>query len=154
VTERWLPVVGFPQYEVSDHGRVRSKRGLLKLTPHKIYGYVYVWLGKPAKGRRVHQLVLGAFVGPCPPGQEGCHGPDMDKTNNRLTNLRWDTHLSNMAEVDLSGQRNGAAKITDEETADVAVRYLNGEKSAALAREFSISQDRVTQIARAARAAA
>jgi hypothetical protein len=46
----------------------------------------------------VHRLVLAAFVGPCPPGNDACHG-DGDPTNNRLTNLRWDTHRENMRDM-------------------------------------------------------
>lgn len=45
--------------------------------------------------RSVHQLILETFVGPKPDGMEGCHYPDSDKSNNRLDNLRWDTHGEN-----------------------------------------------------------
>ena len=44
---------------------------------------------------RLHRLVLETFVGPCPDGMEGCHN-DGDATNNRLENLRWDTHKANI----------------------------------------------------------
>lgn len=43
----------------------------------------------------VHRLVLDAFVGPRPSGMQACHYPDFDKGNNRLENLRWDTHAEN-----------------------------------------------------------
>jgi hypothetical protein len=46
------------------------------------------------KGRRIHRLVLQAFVGPCPAGQECCHG-DGDPSNNVLSNLRWGTRSDN-----------------------------------------------------------
>jgi hypothetical protein len=42
----------------------------------------------------VARLVLGGFVGPCPPGQEACH-ENGDRSDNRLTNLRWDTPSNN-----------------------------------------------------------
>jgi len=44
--------------------------------------------------KRVHRLVLEAFIGPAPKGTICCHN-DGDPTNNRLENLRWDTHSSN-----------------------------------------------------------
>jgi hypothetical protein len=43
----------------------------------------------------VHRLVLQAFIGPCPEGYEACH-EDGDPFNNRLSNLRWDTHVENI----------------------------------------------------------
>ena len=33
--EKWLPVVGYPDYEVSDHGRVRS---LTRIKDHPVNG--------------------------------------------------------------------------------------------------------------------
>ena len=53
---------------------------------------------------RVHQLVLCAFVGPCPKGLEGCHN-DGDPTNNCVSNLRWDSHIGNLADMDKHGTR-------------------------------------------------
>ncbi len=43
---------------------------------------------------KVHWVVMLAFVGPCPKGLIVCHN-DGDKTNNRLSNLRYDTQRSN-----------------------------------------------------------
>ncbi|MFJ4997148.1 NUMOD4 motif-containing HNH endonuclease [Microbacterium sp. NPDC088619] len=101
--EQWRSVVGYDLYEVSDLGRVRSKRGprrILKAQPTRD-GYLVLNLSQ--KGtvtkRRIHQLVLEAFVGPREEGQEACHG-DGRRSNNRLSNLRWDTHLANMADRD------------------------------------------------------
>ena len=98
--ERWLPVAGFPGYEVSDQGRVRSnKRGgrilSLEHTKNSFSGYHRVTLYHKGPHRvSVHRLVLETFVGPCPPGLQGCHAND-DGTDNRLSNLRWGTPSSN-----------------------------------------------------------
>lgn len=53
----------------------------------------------------VHRLVLTAFVGPCPEGMEGCH-EDGDPSNNRATNLRWDTHKNNQLDMHKHGTCN------------------------------------------------
>ncbi|MGH8035083.1 MAG: HNH endonuclease signature motif containing protein, partial [Lysobacterales bacterium] len=52
--------------------------------------------------RKVHRLVLEAFVGPCPDGMVGCHN-DGDTRNNRLSNRRWDTPGSNNRDKQVHG---------------------------------------------------
>ena len=119
--ERWLPIAGYEgSYEVSSLGRVRSldrinPRGSsytgkvlsqcgerdqhLSVTPHA---------GGLRRNFYVHHLVLVTFVGPCPPGMEGCHWNDIPG-DNRLVNLRWDTRRANA----LDSIRNGThAKAT------------------------------------------
>jgi hypothetical protein len=65
------------------------------------------------KGRQtnrfVHQLVLEAFVGPCPPGMECLHAND-DATDNRLVNLRWGTHTENVQDCLRNGHNHFANK--------------------------------------------
>ena len=85
--ERWLPVPDWEDlYEVSSHGTVRSLRKGIFLKPSyaNTGGYALVVLCRDGmkKGKYVHQLVLEAFVGPCPPGLETRH-LDGDPTNNR-----------------------------------------------------------------------
>lgn len=112
--EIWRPVVGREGwYEVSNLGRVRSldrvvpilsRRGsvrsclyrgrLLKSCPDKRSGHLHISLGAGSV-RKVHHLVLEAFVGPCPPGMQCLHG-DGDPTNNALANIKWGTASENM----------------------------------------------------------
>ena len=120
--EIWKTIAGFGgMYDVSDRGNVRSwKSGNQPrradeyhlLTPAiDEMGRKSVSLhhfGKE-KRRRVHRLVLLAFVGPCPPGHEVCHN-DGDASNNRLSNLRWDTHVSNCHDRKVHGKEKGLFK--------------------------------------------
>lgn len=57
----------------------------------------------------VHTLVLETFVGPRPQGMEACHAND-DPTDNRLVNLRWDTHRSNTRDEVANGNHRNARK--------------------------------------------
>jgi hypothetical protein len=108
--ETWLPVVGWEGfYEVSDQGQVRSldrvvafglqqrlARGRILKPGRDNHGVLFVNLSADGRHRvrRVHVLLLEAFVGPRPPGLDGCHWDD-DSENNRLANLRWDTKSAN-----------------------------------------------------------
>ena len=102
---RWLAIPGFPEYMVSDRGRVWSRPrtttrgGLLKLNTDS-HGRVYVNLTRNGKQkvRRVHQLVAEAFIGPCPSGMEVRH-LDGNPANNSLANLQYSTHAVNMADM-------------------------------------------------------
>lgn len=123
--ERWLPVVGFEGYfEVSDHGRVRGlDRSFVRADGRPLYvkgrirkpslvrhGYLNIGIAKPGVPPRtylVHQLVLAAFVGPCPEGLEVLHWDD-NHGNNHLANLRYGTRSDNMRDA----IRNGTSNLT------------------------------------------
>lgn len=95
----WVPIEGYPHYEVSDGGAVRNLKTerILKpmLTGSKRRQYQVVRLSTtPRVDRKVHVLVLEAFVGPRPKGMLGCHKDD-DQNNNSLSNLEWGTPSHN-----------------------------------------------------------
>lgn len=95
---QWLPIPGWEdRYQVSDHGQVRSarRRGTTGKTLKPWQdgrGYLQVSLSRPGllHTRKVHQLVLEAFVGARPREQEGRH-LNGDPTDNRAVNLAWGT---------------------------------------------------------------
>ena len=106
--EEWRDVVGYEgYYSISNLGRVRRDKTnasthsgrFLSLTING-KGYVTVKLHAdplPAKRKRVHKLVAEAFLGVCPTGMEVNHkNPNGDKTNNRLDNLEYVTHIQNI----------------------------------------------------------
>ena len=94
----WKTISERPDYQVSNEGEVRSlKYGKIRiLKPGKRAGYLFVNLSQNSEVdvRSVHQLVLEAFVGPCPAGKQA-HHIDGDKSNNRLDNLKWVTPSEN-----------------------------------------------------------
>ena len=94
-TEQWRAVEGYPEYEVSNLGRVR-KNG--KLTPlHRVgKGYLRTTLQKDGKQKQdyIHRIVAKAFI-PNPENKPTVNHIDGDKNNNRVSNLEWATYLEN-----------------------------------------------------------
>ena len=147
MTERWCPVVGWEDlYLVSDLGNVFSVRSNRNLTPFRTgKGYLTVLLYRDGQRnqRKVHHLVLLAFAGPCPRGQEVRHGLG-GKTDNRLANLSYGTPKENAADKLRDGTvpfgiRSGTAKLTDEIVASLRARYAAGASCGALATEVGVT---------------
>lgn len=130
--ERWLPIPGFPGYEVSNFGQVKSykqvKAGKL-LTPKKNHkGYFEVRLQDidgAQVSKFVHRLVLMVFS-PVR-GMEDLTVDHIDNNieNNHLSNLRWLTAEENLFRATLKedwgkhcynySRKGGQIKITYED---------------------------------------
>lgn len=132
--EEWRHIAGFESlYSVSSLGRVRSeaqlvirrtgnyrmKQRILRPGAGVKSKYLSVGLGPKAKREThyVHELVLTAFKGPRPGGEESCH-KDGNRQNNRTENLRWGTRKENHADKNLhgtspQGERHPMAKLDD-----------------------------------------
>lgn len=156
--ENWKPVPDYVGiYEVSDLGRVRRVSAAKGATVGKVLkgrpnqdGYLRVelWaLPRPPASRIVHLLVLEAFVGPCPPGMEACHG-DGDPGNAALTNLRWDTPQANADDrrlhgTHIQGTRHGSNKLTEDQVREI--RAASGSQKS-IGAKFGVSQTTVWEI--------
>lgn len=167
--ERWLPVPDWPDFDVSDWGRVRSYmlRGdhgwclkqqstgrppRLRKPSCSRSGHLRIklvrWVdGKPERRMfGVHNLVLMAFDGPCPSGMECCHDPDPDPANNRLDNIRWDTRSENMRDVVRQGRHPNA--ILDEPAVRVIwAKLVEGKETIkAIAEQFGVTRQAINGI--------
>lgn len=129
--EKWVPIPGYPFYEASDQGRIRSidrtvdgrpYRGTVLSSRISNSGYVLVDV-RDADGakqtRTAHTLVLWAFRGHRPRGMEARH-LNGEPTDNRLENLEWGTKAENTEDQ----FRHGRARA--EPKAKVCVRCGDG----------------------------
>lgn len=96
---------------------------------------------------RVPVLVLTVFVGPCPLGLECCH-ENGDEKDDRLDNLRWDTHSANLMDrrkhgTAPVGTKHFRAKLTDE--AVLEIRSL-GPPYKRHARKYGVSEALVSMV--------
>lgn len=169
-----MPIPGFPAYRVAVDGSVWScwqpiflgrggRKHILGNSWQKLAtnrgrkGYYRVALCPGRKYRFVHQLVLEAFVGPCPPGMECLHG-DGNPGNNRLDNLRWGTKSDNAADAiahgahpNNSGERHGMAKLTEADVRAIREEYATGKVSQrAIAIRYGVCQPHIGHIVRKA----
>ena len=130
--EQWLPIPGFPGYEVSNFGAIKSykqtKAGkLLTLNKNK-KGYLQVRMQDTDGAQTtklVHRLVLMVFA-----PIEGMENLTVDHidgnpANNNLSNLRWMTAEENLSRATAQedwgqhcynySRKGGAIKITYED---------------------------------------
>ncbi len=169
--EIWKLITDFPDYEVSDFGRVRSldrywtthkgTRVDLKGRVLKPGGrgfknkYLGVTLRKDNKAynRYVHRLVLESFVGPCPDGMESCHD-DGNTLNNKLSNLRWDTPVNNQADrrkhgtISVNrGENSIHAILTENDVRQIRETYeLGGVFIVDIAAEYDVHPSTISNI--------
>lgn len=154
-TELWQEIPGYPDYEASNLGRIRSwksgnGRGDRAIVPRILrsapdsYGYQQVVLMKDGDryARKVHHLVLWAFVGERPHRHmEACHGP-AGRSNNSIDNLSWGTKTKNHGEdrrrdgTSSNGEQNGRAKLNEHNIIEIRNSTLNKND---LAMKFGVS---------------
>ena len=154
--EKWRPVPVEPYnraYLISSLGRCRSVKretkrgkrggGLLRPAPNS-NGYPSVSLSVMSQQRtfKIHQLVLKAFVGEPPPGEEARH-LDGNRGRSVISNLAWGTRKENAADRTAHGrvrcgERQPNAKLTDAIVVDMRRRHAAGETVTALANEYKV----------------
>lgn len=152
VEYRELSTIGFPGYRVGSDGSMWTCRVLVYTkgvrgcksaigtvwkrmrchpTPER---YIRVGLQPGFNRFFVHDLVLLAFVGPRPDGMEACHSPDHDRSNNALSNLRWDTHSANTRDsmrhgthFRAVGEKNGEARLMPDAVLRIRSDHATGK---------------------------
>jgi hypothetical protein len=135
----WKLIPGFPRYEVSSCGQVRSlrykgTRVIRAVTPIVgMDGYrkisIYNRSGQ-RKTKRIARLILGSFLGPCPKGMQAAHLNGV-RTDDRLENLVWATSKTNHAQMREHGtsgigERNPKAKLSEEDVRNIRASYASG----------------------------
>jgi hypothetical protein len=95
--EEWRVINNYPNYSVSNLGNVMNTTTNRMLKPTLKGGYHLVSLVNTNghKPNRIHRLVAMAFI-PNPENKAEVNHKNKIKTDNRLENLEWMTHLENM----------------------------------------------------------
>lgn len=158
--EEWkdLEFLGFPAYEVSSLGRIRSlnhmNTGKIQLkTPSKRYdGYLQVQLADNGYKKQflLHRLVALAFI-PTIEGKTEVNHKDFNRENCQVENLEWCSRSENEQHKipRVSGANGSNAKLTWDEVNQIRAEYKwHSEKNNmyALARKFGRSVNCIRNI--------
>ena len=150
------PIPGFVGYLVDPDGNVYSTRKArsgrrLRTSPHT-FGYPLVNLYREGRmvSKAVHALVLLAFMGPPPEGQETRH-LDSDPRNCALSNLRYGTRAENAADRERNGtaprgEKNPRAKLTVADVVDIRAMSAMHISYKRIASTFGVSVSHVWRI--------
>lgn len=111
--ERWKDIPGFPGYQASTYGRIRShnkvtsskrfpvrhwKDGVLKpkVSTKDHCGRVSLWVDGKHNDVLVHRLVATTFLEPLMDTNMTVNHKDGNRLNNRIDNLEWMTREDNI----------------------------------------------------------
>jgi hypothetical protein len=169
--EVWKDIKGWPFHQVSNRGRIRvlpggqvgrwkiaTKIELRKLTHDiKSFGYMRIMHGNTKL--LVHTLVLTAFAGPCPPGQECRYLNGIPSDNRWPENIKWGTKIENAHDKVGHGTNKGAhsgedhhfSKLTRSQVDDIRSRPEYWGITIALGKEFNVSDRTIGKIRRGER---
>lgn len=148
MTEIWKEIPGFPKYEASNFGQIRSLPGKHKYDRKTIcilsptsnqFGHLKVNVA--GKWKYIHDLVASTFICPRPLGWEVNH-IDANPQNNNLENLEWVSHWMNVRHAVSLGNRNA---LTKEEIKEIIP--LRGKMSSyALAKKYLVNASTIQRI--------
>jgi len=166
--ENWCDIpeyVGL--YQASSEGRIRSldrivtdsvgrktlRKGTILKQGINSNGYYRVspCNGGKARIKKVHRLVMAAFVGPCPDGCEVLHLNGI-RTDNKLCNLRYGSKQCNLAfTIDHGtapcGENDPLAKFTNAQAKEIRIAWATGGVTkASLAREYGVNPTTIARI--------
>ena len=164
----------YPDYEVSNCGRIRTKSRmvryehsitgkehfrktesrLLKIYANNRTGYKFVQLYRDKKSRNqhIHRLVALVFINSRPARNLEVNHKDGNKHNNRVDNLEWVTCEYNHEHATQSGlkakgEKIGTAKLTESMVWAIKWFLDKGHTHTELSKAFRISRPTITLIA-------
>lgn len=168
-SEVWKSLPGFPGYEVSNLGRIKSlartseinrvdgakytrslPERILSCSPYTTYGHLHTGLYRDGHRHTItlHAAVLTAFVGPRPEGME-CRHMDGNPRNNRLDNLVWGTRQENAEDQIRHGTnhlRGRGRRLTRAQVVEIKTRFKEGKPVYDLSEKWGVSKAAVYHV--------
>jgi len=165
--EKFRSIPGFPAYQVSNLGNIkscykRSKKSkyivsnnfdrILKQCKDVDAGYPYVNICHDGKSYRfkVHKLVMLAFVGSPPIDKPVIRHIDNNKENNNLSNLCYGTHKDNADDKrkrdDYDKIKITYSKLNFEQVKEIKDRLSMGQSHKEIALDYPVGKQTISLI--------
>jgi len=153
----WKDIEGYPNYKVSDHGRVQNVKFSRILKPRNTKGYYQIDLSinNVIKRFKVHRLVALAFI-PNPMNYPIIMHIDDNGHNNIVSNLKWGTLSQNTKDMYDKGRRSHSLdkhprfhkyKLNDEIRNEIRMLYSTGNYThRELASRFNVKHTTIFRI--------
>jgi DNA-binding transcriptional regulator YiaG len=158
-TEQWKDILEYEDlYQVSDLGRIKSFRkrtfsSIRILKPKHTRGYLFVGLCKNKKvtAKRIHRIVAEAFI-PNPQNKPTVNHKKGIKTDNRVTEIEWNTILENNIHAYTSGLKKpkksvdcNFSKLSENEIKQIK-KNENNLNQRELGELYNVSQSNISNI--------
>ena len=148
--EAWRDIPGFPDYQASNLGRVRSRKWgtwkVLRPTAHSRTGYLVVSLrvGGRYIARSVHRLIAATFLGEAA-GRDVNH-KNGDKRDNTVANLEYLSRGDNHRHAYRTGLRPPVGKKLQEDQVREIAALKGILTQEAIAKRFGVSRATIGRI--------
>jgi hypothetical protein len=147
--EIFLIINDYPDYEISNKGRVYSKYINDFLTPQiGVTGYYKVILSKNGKQKnfKIHRLVATAFI-PNPKNLPEVDHIDRNKLNNNISNLRCVSNRENCNNKIYRPKQTNKYNLTDEIKKEIITKFNTGEwTSYSINKKFGIPSNYICMV--------
>lgn len=146
--EYWTDIKGFPNYAVSNFGRVKNKVSTKVLKPQKDYkGYLRVRLYNQKVSQRffIHRLLMEAFCGASSQTVDHVNGV---KSDNNLSNLRYlsredNTRKASIGHTHSQGSKHHRASLAEKDVKQIKCLIKMGLSIQDISKRYSITYDTV-----------
>ena len=156
--ENWKKIEGYPNYSVSDLGRVRNDKTGMILKPSLVgrpgRKYLSVVISNKGKIKHfyLHRLVILSFI-PNAENLPQVNHKDGNKLNNNLDNLEWCDNSHNVRHAlkngliqPIKGENHHKSKVTEQEVLEIRRLRSEGWGQNKLAEKFGVSQFTISVI--------
>ena len=146
--EYWEDIKGYPNYAVSNLGRIKNKVSGKILKPQKDYkGYLRVRLYNQKVSQRffIHRLVMQAFCGASSQTVDHVNGV---KSDNNLSNLRYlsredNTRKASIGHTHSQGSKHHRASLEEKDVNQIKCLIRMGLPIQDISKRYSITYDTV-----------
>ena len=170
--EIFKTIPAFPDYEISNYGRLKTKKRLIRYVHARTreeqfrkgtsrflkehingrtgYKFYQLYLNKKMYNRTVHRLVAETFL-PREEGRDYVNHKDGNKHNNTVDNLEWCTNEYNHEHATATGlkpkgERIGSSKLTEQSVRAIKRLLSQGFTREKIAALFDVNHTSITHI--------